>query len=440
MADRFSYEEAKRLAEDIIRRGQNNGVSLQQLIKNIMLPSDPGQTVRPEVAGRKPFPQGDAGIGGVYEPVPPEQVAQLVGPATAPPPVTVTPGSPAPVKEGVEIKAPPPPQRYENPYLLLARQQQQRLEAMAAPGENASVDQVAAYNLLKAKAARAQAEADVTQAAQIRPEEEQIFSGRETRTAERLAELQKERKSSKWKALAEAGFKMAQSNSPYFMQALASGMEAGVKGYDARKAKMDEEQSLLKDQSENVKLARIKAIDAARAQALDAYRAGDRAALQDYQMLEASRKDVISGKTSEATIEAANLVPKVTLASIAKDEAAAEAYRAAADKDRRTDPNKGGSGGYGATGTVGINQKNASPILSNLVSQEKTLAKIAADRFAPADQRAAADKELKKVRMDIAWLKASLGFSGGLPAAPAGGGALQPDAVYDPKTGYRPVR
>jgi hypothetical protein len=430
MANGFTYDEAMRLAKDIIRRRQNNGVPLQQLVKNIMLPPDPGQTVRPEAVGRAPFPQGAGGIGGVFQPV-----------MAAPEPVkVVTPAAPAPVQEGVEIKAPPTPQRYENPYFLLARQQQQRLEAMAAPGENATPDQIAQYDLLKAKAARAQAEAEATEAAKIRPEEEKIFSAREARTGEKLAELEKDRKSSKWKALAEAGFKMAQSNSPYFMQALASGMEAGVKGYDERKANMDERKSLLQEQKENVDLGRLRAIDAARAQALDLYRSGNKAAGEELQALNLARENVVSGKTAGARIETANLAPKVAQAEIAQKEASATRDLSAAGLADRTDPNLRSTGGYGAPGTVGINPKNASPVLSNLIKQESTYAKIAADRFAPKDQRDAAAKELKKVRMDIAWLKASLGFSGGASAAPTGGGALTPDAVYDPKTGYRPLK
>jgi hypothetical protein len=426
MANRISRGEATRLAVEMKRQGQAPGVSLEQLVQNIMLPAGPGQAANPQ-------PEG---IGGVFNAATPTQVAQLAGP----PAKVVTPASPAPVEEGVEIKAPPPPQRYENPYLLLARQQQQKLEAMAAPGENATVDQVAAYNLLKAKAARAQAEADVTQAAQIRPEEEQIFAGRESRAGERLAELQKERKSSKWKALAEAGFKMAQSNSPYFMQALASGMEAGVKGYDARKAKMDEEQSLLKDQSENVKLARIKAIDAARAQALDAYRGGDRAALQDLQMLEASRKDVISGKTSEATVETANLAPQVARAEITQKQASAARDEAAADLARRTDPNLRSSGGGGGPGVGGMGAKGATGTLNGLIRQEGVYQRTINDPLTPKAQKDEARAALKKVRMEIAWVKASMGLPGGQAAAPTGGGAPQATMQYVPGKGLQPVR
>jgi len=425
MADQLSYEEAMREALKIKRSGQARGVSLQQLIKNIMLPAGPGQTTQPQ-------PEG---IGGVFEPVP-VSAAQAMA---APPTKVVTPASPAPVEEGVEIKAPPPPKQYENPYLLRARKMAEQLAAMAPPGENAGVDQQAAYDLAKRKAERAQIEADITEAAKIRPEEEEIFAGREARVGERLAELQKERKSSKWKALAEAGFKMAQSNSPYFMQALASGMEAGVNGYDARKAKAKEEQSLLKEQTENVKLARIRAIDAARATALDAYRAGDEGALKDIQSLTVAREGVISGKTAESRVKTANLAPEVTQASIEKDMAAAEAYRAAADKDLRTDPNLRSTGGYG-TNTTGMGQKGATGTLNALIRQEAALAKIAADRFADRGQRAAANAELKNIRMQIAWVKASMGLTGGQPAAPAGGGALTPDAVYDPRTGYRPIK
>lgn len=419
----IDYNEAKRLALDIIRRRQNNGVPLQQLIKNIMLPPGPGQRVTPEPA-----------LGGVFQAVPAAamQVAEQ-------PTKVVTPAAPAPLQPGVEIKAPAAPQQYESPYLLRARQMKQQLEGMAPPGENAGVDQQAAYDLARRKADRAQAEADIAEGAKIRPEEEEIFAGREARVGEKLAELEKSRKSSKWKALAEAGFKMAQSNSPYFMQALASGMEAGLKGYDARKADMDEKQSLLKEQTENVKLARIRAIDAARATALDAYRAGDEAALKDIQSLTAAREGVISGRTAESRVKTANLAPQVTQAQINQSEASAARDLAAADLARRTDPNLRSAGGYGA-GTTGMGQKGATATLGALIRQEAALAKIAADRFADRGQRAAANAELKNIRMQIAWVKASMGLGGGQPAAPAGGGALTPNAVYVPGKGLQPPR
>jgi len=433
MANRLSYDEATRLAKDIIRRRQNNGVPLAQLIKNIMLPADTGQNVRPEVAGRSPFPQGAGGLGGVFEPVAVGAAQMVEQPAKV-----VTPASPAPLEPGVEIKAPSPKQ-YENPYLLRARKMAEQLAAMAPPGENTSIDQQAAYDLAKRKAERAQAEADITEGAKIRPEEEEIFAGREARVGEKLADLEKERKSSKWKALAEAGFKMAQSNSPYFMQALASGMEAGVKGYDARKANMDERDSLLKEQTENVKLGRIRAIDTARAVALDAYRAGDKAALEDYQSLTVARENAISGKTAGSRVEAANLAPQVARAEITQKLSSAARDEAAADLARRTDPNLRSSGSYGP-GATGLGTKGAAATLNALIRQESAYAKIAADRFAPKDQRAAAAAELKKVRQQITWVKAAMTIGGDNATVPTGGGALQPDAVYDPKTGYRPVR
>jgi hypothetical protein len=434
MANRLSYDEATRLAKDIIRRRQNNGVPLAQLIKNIMLPADTGQNVRPEVAGRSPFPQGAGGLGGVFEPVAVGAAQMVEQPAKV-----VTPASPAPLEPGVEIKAPSPKQ-YENPYLLRARQMAEQLAAMAPPGENAGIDQQATYDLAKRKAERAQAEADITEGAKIRPEEEEIFAGREARVGEKLADLEKERKSSKWKALAEAGFKMAQSNSPYFMQALASGMEAGVKGYDARKANMDERDSLLKEQTENVKLGRIRAIDTARAVALDAYRAGDKAALEDYQSLTVARENAISGKTAASRVRTAELAPEALQADITQKEASSERDRAAADLARRTDPNLRSTGGSGGTGATGMGTKGATATLTALTRQEGVYQRTINDPLASAADKADARAKRDEVRRQIAWVKASMGLSGGLPAAPAGGGALKPDAVYDPKTGYRPVR
>jgi hypothetical protein len=417
MANQLSYEEATALALDIIRRGQNKGVPLAQLIKNIMRPADADQNVRPEAAGRSPFPQGVGSLGGVFEPVPAK---------------VVTPASPAPVQEGVEIKAPTPPpsQQYETPYALQSRLAAQAFAAAQAPGENASIAQRGDYNLLRAKAEDAKNVADIAEAAKVRPEEERIFAGRENRAAERLAELQKERKSSKWKALAEAGFKMAQSNSPYFMQALASGMEAGVKGYDARKAKADEEESLLKDQKENVSLARIRAIDAARAMAVDAYRAGDKTALAKIQAADAAKESVLSGDTAESRKENALLAPKVTLASIAKEEAAAEAYLAAADKDRRTDPNLRNPGG--GNGQWSPFPKNSSSTLAALVNEKKPYLAMLVDPLVSDLDKAAARAKIADIDKSIEQTKSLMSLNGTPPAAtpaPKSGGNSRPAGV-----------
>lgn len=422
MVDQISYKTARELAVEMKRQGQAPGVSLEQLIRNIMLPAGPGQRSVPE------------GLGGIFQPV----TANAVQMAEQPTKV-VTPAAPAPLQPGVEIKAPAAPQQYESPYTVRARRASEQLAAMAPPAENATIDQRGAYEQAKRKAAIAQEEADAVADAKIRPEEEEILAGREARVGEKLAAIEKDRKSSKWKALAEAGFKMAQSNSPYFMQALASGMEAGLKGYDARKADMDEKQSLLKEQSENVKLARIRAIDAAQAQMLDAYRNGDKSALARTQMLATMREDIISGDTAGARKEAALLAPVALQADITQKEASSERDRAAADLARRTDPNIRSTGGSGP-GATGMGTKGATATLTALTRQEGVYQRTINDPLASAADKADARAKRDEVRRQIAWVKASMGLSGGLPAAPAGGGALKPDAVYDPKTGYRPVR
>jgi hypothetical protein len=366
----------------------------------------------------------------------PATLQTAISAAMTPPAKMVTPASPAPVKEGVEIKAPPPPapppialppQGYETPYALQSRLAAQALAAAQAPGQDASIAQRGEYNLLRAKAEDAKNVADIAEAAKVRPEEERIFAGRENRAAERLAELEKERKSSKWKALAEAGFKMAQSNSPYFMQALASGMEAGVKGYDARKAKADEEESLLKDQKENVALARIRAIDTARAMAVDAYRAGDKTALARIQAADAAKESVLSGDTAEARRENALLAPQVTQAAISKEQAAAEAYLAAADKDRRTDPNLRSTGSNAQWSPF---PRNSSSTLAALVNEKKPYQAMLRDPLVSTLDKAAARAKIAEIDGKIAQTESLMGLGNPAPAAPApSGGGSRPDGV-----------
>jgi hypothetical protein len=416
----IDFNEAKRLALQIKASGQAPGVPLQQLIKNIMLPPGPGQQVEPAPA-----------LGGVFKPVPVGAMQAMEQPVKV-----VTPAAPAPLQPGVEIKAPAAPQQYESPYTVRARRASEQLAAMAPPAENASIDQRGAYEQARRKAAIAQEEADAVADAKIRPEEEEIFAGREAKVGEKLAALEKDRKSSKWKALAEAGFKMAQSNSPYFMQALASGMEAGLKGYNARKTDMDEKQSLLKEQTENVKLARIRAIDAAQAQMLDAYRNGDKSALARTQMLATMREDIISGDTAASRVRTAELAPVALQADITQKEASADRDRAAADLARRTDPNIRSTGG----GEPTLGGKGAPSVLSSLARQETAQAKIAADRFADPAQRAIAAAELKNIRRQIAWLKATMGLGGAAPTSPSGGFAPKATMQYVPGKGVVPAK
>lgn len=90
-----------------------------------------------------------------------------------------------------------------------------------------------------------------------------IFDSQDKRADEKEAEIAADEKKQAWNALAMAGFQMAQSTSPYFLAALAAGMQSGLEGYNAAKAASAEKKARLMDARDSRELERYKAERAA---------------------------------------------------------------------------------------------------------------------------------------------------------------------------------
>ncbi len=129
-------------------------------------------------------------------------------------------------------------------------------------------------------------QARAAQAGSVSPEMEAIYAAREARLAKQDEDAPKDDRRAAWDALAQMGFKMAQTTSPYFATALAEGMQAGSQGYNAAKVAAAEKAARRAEEKENVSLARLKdrqaAIAAAEAgYAADVSTAKDKAALSN---------------------------------------------------------------------------------------------------------------------------------------------------------------
>jgi hypothetical protein len=121
-------------------------------------------------------------------------------------------------------------------------------------------------------------QARAAQAGGVSPEMEALYAAREARLGSEEERIGKDEKRAAWDALAQMGFKMAQTTSPYFATALAEGMQAGTTGYNAAKIEAAERKAKVLDGKENVALARLKDRQAAIAANEEAYRGDVKAA------------------------------------------------------------------------------------------------------------------------------------------------------------------
>lgn len=200
-------------------------------------------------------------------------------------------------------QAAPPPPAYKNEYELAleAYNAANPIAAAAAPAKKGPVDYAARAREAMTEGERKILErnAAVAAGAKIDPKIEELLTKREARTDEEIANIDKDRQQAIWMAIAQAGMKMAQSQSPYFLQALASGMEAGLNGYSEDKAKAAEKKARLQDAKEEVALKRYELLDKARDKAINL----GRMAKQDLAAEQTLAKGALSNILGEETID-----------------------------------------------------------------------------------------------------------------------------------------
>lgn len=254
------------------------------------------------------------------------------------PPVQATPASPLPAAPlEVPVVAPQSEQAVVPQYDEMApvRRVLAQPQAPALTG-NAIVDARMAAGQT-AQRGGAQNFMDIMAAAQMSPEEQAILEERRARNAKEQAELDKDKKGAAWRALAKAGFAMAQSNSPYFMQALATGMQAGVSGYDKEKVDAAEKRSRLQAADEDLRLSEIRGKQAAQDRAVSIYNAALAAGKGEAEAQRLARKDAEEQATLPQRMKLADLEVKGKEADIRLTEARIV--------DALRPPSSGGGGG-----------------------------------------------------------------------------------------------
>lgn len=224
-----------------------------------------------------------------------------------PPPVEASPAAPLPgVPLNVGVVAPQSEARVTPQFDEFAIARQMIQPRQFTPTGNKEIDAVLARGS-QVRQTGAQNILNLLSQARMNPEEEGLLADRRARVAKEMQQLDEDKKRAGWEALARAGFKMAQSNSPYFMQALASGMEAGIEGLNESKLKREEKRSRLQAADEDARLAAIRGRQSAQDRALSVYNAALAAGETEERAQAAARKAAEEEVTMPQRLEMAKL-------------------------------------------------------------------------------------------------------------------------------------
>lgn len=228
-----------------------------------------------------------------------------------------------PAAEGeVVAEQPPAPRPYRGAYAqaLEAFNAENPVVEQQAPPKGGKVDFVAMakQRAIEARRADLQAKARIEEQADIDPELKQLYDDRIAKTTQELENVDKDRNQAVWMAIAQAGMKMAQSQSPYFMQALASGLESGLGGYSEAKAKAAEKKARLQAMKEDLTIETVQAKRQAQAEAVARYDASMQNAAAAEALEKAGLQNVIMGETAGEEIAGAKLANDARRAQIAQ--------------------------------------------------------------------------------------------------------------------------
>ena len=238
------------------------------------------------------------------------------------PPVEVSPAEPAPVQAGVPIVAPPPmappmpppmppmATDFRNQAVLAANQTRppgtdlisgNSGKDVVVPPAPAAPPAAAPPKLSltpeeQAKLLQGGSEVikKAREGATLSEEQKEYFDAVRQRTDAELADVGKERKQQYWMALALAGAKMAQSQSPYFASALAEGLESGLTGFNKARADASEKKARLQTRKEDLILKRFEALERARDDAVSDMKAGYDITKTQQELVRSTKEDLFN--------------------------------------------------------------------------------------------------------------------------------------------------
>lgn len=227
--------------------------------------------------------------------------------AAAPPPAPMPEAEPAPM---AVPEAPPAPVYTNAQEAALAAFNQSNPQApapVAVKGKPVDYADKARRDAEERQRDELKADAYIASTTKLPAETQKLIDDRLARYGIELTQADKDRQQATWMAVAQAGMKMAQSQSPYFMQALASGMEAGIDGYSEAKAKAAEKKARLQDLKEDLAMKAIELRNQAVNDAINARKAAKTAAAAGITLESGALANIIGQQTAAEQIRAPGL-------------------------------------------------------------------------------------------------------------------------------------
>jgi hypothetical protein len=305
-------------------------------------------------------------------------------PMAAPAPVAVVEPVPVAVVEPAPAPAPKYMNQYENALAAFRQANPDTPAPAAVKGKPVDYAEMARRVATDRQRQELVENVEIARTAQIDPETQKLIDDRLARYGIELTQADKDRQQATWMAVAQAGMKMAQSQSPYFMQALASGMEAGIDGYSEAKAKAAEKKARLQDAKEELSMKAIELRAQAVKDAIAARQASKQSAAADATLFRDTLGGVVAAETAPEVIRSAALGNQQTQANIANiysqiGERAAQGRRA-----EQAARNPGGGGG------IKLSQLN--PVVNGAISENNRLTEQLNDPII-SSQLSAGDKQ-----------------------------------------------
>lgn len=341
----MDYRRARALAEQLIMAGQDDGLSREDLVQQI-------------IAKSKGAGAPGTAIGATMMPVPPREV---------------TPATPAPMQPGVQLVAPKPtapapapeqaaperpaPQRPapQSSYRqALGNTQQQIVEVQAAlAGMPANKDNVldrtrlqTRLQMLTDRAGMLESEAAAIENAQIPEEVRAALENREARLARREELLQESKARSPFEALIAGGAAMAQGRrGEDFGEALARGLQTGVQQYGRSRQEREEGIERVGEARDDLVLRNYDALKQAQNEARNIIRSG-----REYDEKTLAIANATEGLIQKTALGQSALDAAVAQAETAKVNAKYAEPKAIADlayTRSATEENRRGPGGGG---------------------------------------------------------------------------------------------
>lgn len=248
-----------------------------------------------------------------FQGLPQEAIAKALNFA---PPKVVTPASPAPMRPGVPVMAPRPEARqlpqpavggplepapeavpapareeaapaparkYTSPIRVAALAAKEDLDALTAEAEALKTEgkELSAESQLRLKMAQnkyiaLETRALAEEAAEVDPERAALLARQEEKIAKQEGRVAAQERMAPWDAVLRGSMAlMNPERGKNFLAALGSGLGVGLDEYESAQAKAAEERARLSQQTDQIALQRLDALEKARAAARDAIAAGE---------------------------------------------------------------------------------------------------------------------------------------------------------------------